>query len=77
MDLGDRQSYRQDADALVYTLFGLEGFSIAERLGIPSAAFSPFLLDRNPPAGFEEVCSQSLSVACFACRVHPPNHPRC
>ena len=42
------------ADLIVFNLFALEGYSLAEKLGIPSVAVSPFLLGRPPPARFEE-----------------------
>ncbi len=38
---------------LVFNLFGLEGFHVAEALRVPCAAVSPCLVPSAPPAGFE------------------------
>jgi hypothetical protein len=38
---------------LVFNLFALEGFHIAEALAVPCAAVSPCLVPSAPPAGFE------------------------
>ena len=38
---------------LVFNLFGLEGFHVAEALRVPCAAVSPCLVPSLPPAGFE------------------------
>lgn len=42
------------ADLIVYNLFALEGFSLAEKLGTKSVAVSPFLVARPPPTRFAE-----------------------
>ncbi|GAQ87097.1 UDP-Glycosyltransferase superfamily protein [Klebsormidium nitens] len=42
-----------DTAMLVFNLFALEAYHIAERLGIPCSAASPYLIPYAPPAGFE------------------------
>ena len=50
----DRDLEEQRTDALlVFNLFALEGFHIAEALAVPCAAVSPCLVPSAPPAGFE------------------------
>ena len=40
------------AAMVVYNLFALEGHALAERLGVPGVAASPFVIARAPPAAF-------------------------
>lgn len=40
------------ASIIVYNLFALEGHALAERLGVPGVAASPFVIDRAPPTAF-------------------------
>lgn len=42
-----------DTAIMVFNLFALEAYHIAERLGIPCAAASPYLIPYASPTGFE------------------------
>ena len=38
---------------IIFNLFALEGFHVAEALGLPCMALSPCLVPYTPPASFE------------------------
>lgn len=42
-----------DTVLLVFNLFALEGFHVAEHLGVPCLAASPYLIPYAPPSGLE------------------------
>ena len=48
------------ASLIVFNLFSLEGYFIAQHFNIPCIAVSPFLVHRTPPVGFEEKLSKAL-----------------
>jgi hypothetical protein len=45
---------------VVFNLFAIEGFSVAEAVGARCAAVTPFLLDRPPPSRFEAQLKQAV-----------------